>query len=98
MFIRAIRGYNHLVSRLISDKVIIITGASSGIGRATAAALARERAKLVLVARREKMLRSLAEEVKNTGATAFVLPLDLRQRDQVRQMVHSTQDQFGRID
>ncbi len=97
-FIHAIRDYNRLVSRIISDKVIIITGASSGIGRATAVALARDRAKLVLVARREKMLRSLAEEVRNTGGTAFVLPLDLRKRDQVKQMVHSTQDQFGRID
>src|SRR5499427_9083763 len=91
-------GYNRLVSRIISDKVIIITGASSGIGRATAVALAFDRVKLVLVARCEKMLQSLAEEVRNAGGTAFVLPFDLRQRDQVKQMVHSTQDQFGRID
>jgi len=87
-----------LVAKVISDKVIIVTGASSGIGRATAAALAHERAKLVLVARRENMLSSLAEEVKTAGGTAFILPLDLRQRDHVKQMVHSTQNRFGRID
>jgi short-subunit dehydrogenase len=86
------------VTKTISGKVIIITGASSGIGRATAVALARERATLVLVARRETMLRSLAEEVKTAGARALVLPLDLRQRDHVDQMIHSTRDQFGRID
>ena len=87
-----------LVAGITSEKVVIITGASSGIGRATAVALAPERAKLVLVARREEMLRSLAEEVKSAGGTAFVLPLDLRQREHVKQLVQSTQDRFGRID
>src|SRR5215475_10121686 len=87
-----------LVAGITSEKVVIITGASSGIGRATAVALAPERAKLVLVARREQMLRSLAGEVESAGGTAFVLPLDLRQRDHVKRMVHSTEDQFGRVD
>src|SRR5438093_9301661 len=90
--------YNSLVSRTISGKVIIITGASSGIGHATALALARERAKLVLVARREKLLRSLAEQVETAGSTPLVLPLDLLQEDCVKKMIHYTQDQFGRID
>jgi len=86
------------VVRTISDKVIIITGASSGIGRATALALARERARLVIVARRENLLASLADQVQRAGATALVLPLDLRERDRVRTMIHSTQEAFGRID
>ena len=59
--------YNHAVARAISGKVVIITGASSGIGRATALRLARERANLVLVARREKLLVSLAEDVQSAG-------------------------------
>lgn len=88
----------HLVTKTISGKVIIITGASSGIGRASAIALARERAKLVLVARRENMLNSLAEEVKRAGGTALVLALDLSEKDQVKKMIYSTRDQFGRID
>jgi short-subunit dehydrogenase len=86
------------VSRTISGKVIIITGASSGIGRATALALAGERARLVLVARREKLLSSLAEQVGSAGSTPMVLPLDLLQADHVKKMIHSTQDRFGRID
>ncbi len=86
------------MSRTISGKVIIVTGASTGIGRATALALARERAKLVLVARRESLLASLAEAVEGSGGTALVLPLDLRESDQVKRMIHSAQNRFGRID
>ncbi len=82
----------------ISGKVIIITGASSGIGRATAVALARERVKLVLAARRESLLRSIADEVRAAGSEALVLLLDLRRRDQVKEMIHRTMDQFGRVD
>jgi short-subunit dehydrogenase len=79
--------------RTMKDKVIIITGASSGIGRATALALARENARLVLVARRENLLRTLAEE---TGGISMVL--DLRQKDQVEAMIRRTKEEFGRID
>jgi len=83
---------------VLRDKVIIITGASSGIGRATAVALAAEKTKLVLVARREERLASLGVEVERAGGSAFVLPLDLRETDRVKQMIHSTLDRFGRID
>jgi short-subunit dehydrogenase len=86
------------VTKSLSDKVILITGASSGIGHATAIALARERVKLVLVARRENLLMALAEQVRSAGSAAMVLPLDLRQPDQVKKMIHSTLDHFGRID
>jgi len=87
-----------MTSNNLSSKVIIITGASSGIGHATALALAQHRPKLVLVARREKLLASLAEQVKAAGATAAILPFDLRQRDRVEEMIRSAQKQFGRID
>jgi len=83
------------VARKIADKVIIVTGASSGIGRATAVALGREGAKLALVARRENRLRELEAEI---GRDALVLPLDLRDKQQVEQMIRSTADRFGRID
>lgn len=86
------------MAKTISDKVIIVTGASSGIGRATAIALARERATLVLVSRRENLLHSLQDQVQRSGSTALVLPLDLRQKDQVAKMVQTAGDQFGRID
>jgi short-subunit dehydrogenase len=86
------------VSRTITGKVIIITGASSGIGHATALALAPERPKLVLVARREQRIVSLAREVEKAGATALALPLDLREAAHVEKMIHSAQEHFGGID
>lgn len=86
------------MAKTIRGKVIIITGASSGIGRATALRLAPEGPRLMLVARREKLLASLAEEVRSAGGEAFVSALDLCQKDHVKAMIHATQDQFGRID
>ena len=83
------------MARTIEDKVIIVTGASSGIGRALALALGRERARLVLVARRESRLKELQAEI---GGETLSLPLDLRDRAQVEQMIRSTKDRFGRID
>ncbi len=85
-------------ARTIANKVIIVTGASSGIGRAVALALAREHARLVLVARRQPLLESLAEEIRNLGGSALILALDLRGPSQVEKMISSTREQFGRID
>src|SRR5437667_9940323 len=84
--------------RDIAGKIIIITGASSGIGRATALALAREPAQLVLVARRHDRLAALEEEIRKAGGIATSMVLDLRQRDQVETMIRSTHDRFGRVD
>ncbi|PYR95760.1 MAG: hypothetical protein DMG12_28025 [Acidobacteria bacterium] len=86
------------VTRRIADKIVVITGASSGIGRATALALARERAKLVLVARRQNLLVQLEEEIRAAGGTACSMSLDLRQRANVETMIRSTHERFGRID
>ena len=83
------------MARTIGGKVIIITGASSGIGRAVAIALGREGAKLVLVARREDRLKQLAEEI--SGDT-LVLALDLRDKVQVEQMIQETFNRYSRID
>jgi len=84
--------------RTIADKVIIITGASSGIGRATALALGRRGAKLMLVARRAPLLASLESQVKQDGGTATSMALDLRDRAHVEQMIVDTRERFGRID
>jgi short-subunit dehydrogenase len=81
--------------RAIKDKVVIITGASSGIGRSTALALGREHAKLVLVARRENRLKELEKEI---GGGTLSLALDLRDKTQVERMIRSTVEQYGRID
>jgi short-subunit dehydrogenase len=85
-------------ARTIAGKVIIVTGASSGIGRATAVALAQHDAKLVIVARREHLLSSLEQDVRNAGSTAVAMPLDLRERKHVETMISSTHERFGRID
>jgi len=82
----------------ISGKVIIVTGASSGIGRATALALARERTSLVLVARRGSLLASLEEECRQAGGQAMALTLDLSKSDQVETMIRTAHVRLGRID
>jgi short-subunit dehydrogenase len=92
---RRSHSYNSNVARTITGKVIIITGASSGIGRAAAVALGRESAKLVLVARREDRLRQLEREIH--GDT-LVLSFDLRDKAQVKQMMEQTINRYGRID
>ena len=80
------------------DKVVLITGASSGIGQATAIAFAREGAVAVLAARREEALRRVAEEIKGAGGKAFVAPVDVSSPDQVRRMVAGVVAEYGRID
>jgi short-subunit dehydrogenase len=86
------------MGREIANQVIVITGASSGIGRETALALGRERSRLVLVARRKELLDVLRSEVEATGAKALSMALDLTQIEDVRRMVRETVETFGRID
>jgi ribitol 2-dehydrogenase len=79
----------------LSGKVVIITGASSGIGAATARALARLDCRLTLAARSKDRLRALAEEL---GPAALVVPTDVTVGSDVVQMVSKTVEQFGRVD
>ena len=80
----------------LSDKVAVVTGASSGIGEATARALAREGCAVVLVARREDRLERIADEIEN-GRT-FVVPTDVADEGEVTAMVEETLEEFGSID
>ncbi|MGH7653977.1 MAG: SDR family oxidoreductase [Gemmatimonadaceae bacterium] len=79
----------------LQDKVVVITGASGGIGAATAEEAARRGAKVVLVARREDALRAVAAKC---GDEAFVAVADVTQREQVRRVVNDALARFGRID
>ena len=79
----------------LSGKVVIITGASSGIGAATARALARLGCRLTLAARSKDRLRALAEGL---GPAALVVPTDVTVGSDVVQMVSKTVEQFGRVD
>jgi short-subunit dehydrogenase len=80
------------------DKVAIVTGASAGIGRATAVALAKEGACLALASRNSEALSALAEELKAAGRQVLVIPTDVTQREQVEGLVQKVIAQWGRVD
>ena len=82
----------------IRDKVAIITGASAGIGMATATALAREGAAVVVVARSAETLERVAGKLIAEGHAALPLPADLRDAKQTSAMIRQVKERFGRID
>ena len=82
----------------IQDKVVIITGASSGLGEATAKRLAKGGARLVLGARRDDRLKRLCEEIKAEGGQAVYRVTDVTDREQVEALAQLARDEFGRID
>jgi short-subunit dehydrogenase len=84
--------------RLAPAPVVLVTGASSGIGEATAYRFARERARLGLLARRRDRLERVAEEVRSLGGEARVIEVDLANEHAAKQAVLSIERAYGRID
>lgn len=82
----------------VRDSVIVITGASSGIGRATALACAARGAAVVLAARREDALKETARECETAGGSALAVPTDVTDADAVRELARQAVERFGRID
>lgn len=82
----------------IRDKVVLITGASAGIGLATARRFAAEGARLALVARSADVLHHLAGELQGLGSEAVALPADVSDPRQVEQVIEETVRHFGRLD
>ncbi len=78
----------------VKDKVVIVTGASSGIGLATAKLLAKHGAKVALVARSKEKLEKLSKELLHSLA----VPTDMTDEKQVRKMVKDVLNNYGRID
>ncbi|MBW2524265.1 MAG: SDR family oxidoreductase [Deltaproteobacteria bacterium] len=83
---------------VFQDQVIVVTGASEGIGRALCLRLAKERAKLVLAARNEERLESLRAELVDRGVEGLCVPTDVTDQGQCRQLVERTVEHFGRLD
>ena len=82
----------------IAGKIAIITGASSGIGEAAAIEFASAGAKVVLAARRIERLERLAETIRAAGGVALPVQTDLTIISQIRNLVQTTLNTFGRID
>jgi NAD(P)-dependent dehydrogenase (short-subunit alcohol dehydrogenase family) len=86
------------MSNNIAGKVIVITGASSGLGEAAARHLAAQGATVVLGARRADRIQALANELVGRGGKALAIMTDVTNRDQVKKLVDTAVQQFGRID
>ena len=82
----------------IQGKVTLITGASMGIGRATAQAFATAGARLALTARSVDKLNALVQELQAGGAEAIALPADMRDHAAIARVVEAAFSHFGRID
>jgi NAD(P)-dependent dehydrogenase (short-subunit alcohol dehydrogenase family) len=82
----------------LANQVVIVTGASSGIGEATARRLARGGAKVVIAARRQDRLDALALELDPTGAKVLAVTADITAEEDRWRLVESAQAKFGRID
>ncbi len=82
----------------LKNKIGIVTGASSGIGEATAKALSFEGAKVVLAARRIDSLKKLKCEIEYSGGTAMAVQTDVIKRDEVENLARCALDEYGQID
>lgn len=86
------------MSNNIKGKVIVITGASSGLGEAAAKHLSAQGAIVVLGARRDERIQSLAKEINNSGGKALAIATDVTKVEQVKALVDAAVKNFGRID
>lgn len=81
-----------------ADKVVVITGASSGIGEESAVEFAKRKSKVVLVSRNKQNLEIVAAKIKKYTSEILICPCDVSQKDQVEKMGRSVLEKFGRID
>jgi NAD(P)-dependent dehydrogenase (short-subunit alcohol dehydrogenase family) len=82
----------------LKDKVAIITGGGTGIGKAISLALANEGAAVVVAARNFSRLKEVAKDIKSRGGKAKAIQTDISDHEQVKRMVAQTIDEFGQID
>src|ERR1700741_3117118 len=100
MRVRNLSGCGKVFSRrnAMSTQVVLITGALTGIGLATALAFAREGARIVVSGRRDDEGRKLAAELQKLGAEAEFMRSDVRHEEDVRNLIDKTVSLFGRLD
>ncbi len=82
----------------LHDKVALVTGASRGIGRAIALALAKEGCQIMLTARSKSDLEKVAKEIQSTGGNAAVIVANMREEKSIQEMITTTVKQFGGLD
>ncbi len=82
----------------MKDKVVLITGASQGLGKALALAFAREGAKLVVNSRSEQSIRPVAKEAESLGAQVLAVAADVSKSADVERLVNETAERFGKVD
>ena len=92
------RRYTAVMARTLEGTVALVTGASSGIGAATARQLSATGAALVLAARRKDRLETLAHEIGDLGGTALVIECDVTKQDEATEAVEHTVSELGRLD
>src|SRR5260370_7235347 len=80
------------------DKVVVVTGASGGIGESTARLMARQGAKVVLGARRKDRLDAAVKEISAAGGKAIRVAVDVTKRAEVEALITAAVDSFGRVD
>lgn len=83
---------------MLEDKVVLVTGASQGLGKALALACADEGAKVVINSRSEDSIRPIAEEVEQKGAEVLAVAADVSNAGEVEKLVSAAVERFGRID
>jgi short-subunit dehydrogenase len=82
----------------LHGKVVLITGASSGFGEDAARLFAREGCRVVLAARRVEKLKAIAGEIRSAGGDALVIPVDVNEHAEIKSMVQTILEHYGRID
>lgn len=87
-----------MISTAFRDQVVIVTGASAGIGKSLALQLASQGAKLAVAARRTERLEQVAVECRTLGGEAFVVPTDVSDEAQCKELVEKTIAAYGRLD